>query len=236
MGRTRACVLSVAAASLVALAPGCTDAGTSMLIVQNQVPQDGCVIPNSQTSDFRSRGRIDVNADDGYLFTPLVDSLVSETANGQGTRIIAVEGANVDLTFESGFDASGIDSSLTSFSEAFSGSIFPGGEASFGFTVVPKPLLDALQSRIAAGDTIQVTAKVKIFGNLDGGDVDSNSFDYPIDVCNGCLQVDNGSCDALPSGFSPSTGGACNTLQDDPIDCCTDAGGALVCPAAPPAA
>ena len=236
MGRMRAFVLSVAAASLTALAPGCTDAGTSMLIVQNQVPQDGCVVPSSQTSDFRSRGRIDVNAAGGYLFTPLVNSLVTETANGQGTRVIAVEGANVDLTFEPGFDASGFDSSLTSFSEAFSGSIFPGSQASFSFTVVPKALLDALSSKIAAGDMVQVTAKVKVFGTLDGGSVDSNSFDYPIDVCNGCLQIDNGSCDALPSNFTPATGGACNTLQDDPIDCCTDAGGALVCPAAPPAA
>src|SRR5262245_39190620 len=94
---------AAALAALASAAGGCTDAGGSLIIVQNQIPEDGCNIPSTPESNFRSRGRIDVRAADGYLFTPLVQSLIAADDTGANARVIAVQGADVELTFLSGF-------------------------------------------------------------------------------------------------------------------------------------
>jgi hypothetical protein len=76
-----------------------------------------------------------------------------------------------------------------------------------------------------------VTAEVVVFGDLNGGDVESVPFFYPVDVCDGCLKIDRGPCSGLPDDFEPEQGGECNPLQDAAADCCTDADGDDVCPA-----
>jgi hypothetical protein len=208
----------------LARAAGCTtESGESMVILQNQVPEAGCVIPGGATPTFRSRGVIDVESGDGYVFTPVVQSRVEGD-----DRLIAVRGADVELTFPEGdFSA---DEGLTRFSQAFSGTIEPGGSAGFGFIIIPRGLLDRIGDDLGSGGSMQVTAEVVVFGDLNGGDVESVPFIYPVDVCEGCLKIDNGDCGALPEGFEPSQGGECNLLQDAIVDCCT-AGGTEFCPA-----
>lgn len=232
MQRKQRIRLSCAAA--LALAAGCTtDAGESMIILQNQVPEAGCVIPTDEGSVFRGAGRIDVRAGEGYVFTPLVRSLV--LAAGSSPRVIAVRGADVDVTFPDGFFSAAEedelrDDRLTRFSQAFSGSLLPdGGVTSFGFVTVPRGLLDRLGDALGDGEEVQLTTEVSIFGDLDGGDVSSDPFIYPIIVCDGCMTIDNGDCAAIGDDFEPSLGGECNALQDVAVDCCSS-GDQLVCP------
>ena len=231
MMKTQALALMAAAA----IGSACTDGGTSLVILQNQVPGAGCSI-GTDTSTFNPIGRIDTDARDGYLFTPVVQSLVAETASETGSpRIVFIEGADVKLSFQAGLlseaEEAGLEESgLSEFSLPFSGAVMPGGLASFAFVVVPKKLLDTLAGKVSA-EPAHITAEVTMFGELDGGSVESQSFNYPIQVCSGCMRIDNGPCADLPDSFEPLTGGACQQLQDVPVDCCTDTEGALVCPA-----
>ena len=105
-----------------------------------------------------------------------------------------------------------------------------GGLASFAFEVLPKGLLDEIDNRLADGQSTQVVAQVEVLGTLDGSDVESNLFSYPIEVCKGCLIQNLGSCESIISE-EINTGGVCQALQDGILDCCTNAEGALVCPA-----
>jgi hypothetical protein len=214
--------------SLVALAGACTDGGESLIILQNQAPGTGCQISASAGSDFISRGEIEVASPVGYLFTPLVRSLVNETQSSQ--RLVVVQGADVDITLPDGVT---VDPALLSFSQRFSGTITAGGDTSFAFEIVPRPLLEALAGTVSPDRTVQLIARVSVFGTLDGGDVKSVPFDYPVDVCEGCLVVNNGSCSALSGEFVPRTGNDCNPFQDQVVDCCDDGTG-LICPAVVP--
>ncbi len=66
-----------------------------------------------------------------------------------------------------------------------------------------------------------------MFGDLDGSDVESDPFIYPVEVCNGCMLIDNGDCAGLGDDFEGAQGGnPCNPLQDVPVDCCTSGGDA----------
>jgi hypothetical protein len=227
--------IRLSCAAALALAAGCTtDAGESMIIVQNQVPTDGCVVPSGDSANFLGRGRIDAQATEGYIFTPLVESLVAADASKQSARIVAVRGADVDIEFPDGFlsasDEAGLrDDRLTRFSTAFSGSIRTGGKTSFAFVILPQGLLTRVGGLLGTGEEVEATAKISVFGDLDGEDVESVPFVYPIAVCQGCMKVDNGDCESLGDSFEPSQGGVCNQLQDKQVDCCTT-GGAEVCP------
>ena len=212
-----------AAASLFASA--CTDAGTTLIVLQNQVPGEGCTVSADRANDFIPRGRIDAAAEDGYLFTPLVQNVAERTQN-DSQRILFVEGA--DVTLSGDFEA---DSSLTEFSQAFSGSLLPGDFGSFAFIIVPEQLVRDLGEALPDNGEVAVNAEITVFGTVDGGDVESQPFHYTVDVCDGCTLIDNGDCTLLPDDFTATTGGACQPLQDGQIDCCTSSGGELVCPA-----
>ena len=209
---------------------GCTsDAGTTLLVTKNTVPGNNCVIEVS-TSTFIARGRIDVNAESGYLFTPEVQNIAT-SAMGDPERIVIVEGANVDLEFSGSLSAADFDAGLVSFSVGFAGPVEPnGGTSTFAFDIIPYQLLVDLRDELGAGNRTLVTAKVSVFGTLEGGDVESNTFSYPVDVCNGCLKSVVGECAALPTGFQAQTGGICQPLQDGFLECCTN-NGVEICPA-----
>jgi hypothetical protein len=223
----------------VAVLAGCTAAGTPIFILQNQVPAEGCV-PPTDLGSFNPRGRIDTAASGGYVFTPVVQN-VAEADGVQG--LVFVEGADVDLTLQSGFiDEAAVEDddtfrALTHFSKRFSGTIQPGeGLTSFVFTILPRELLaDYMAERLAAdGTLVEVQADVKVFGTMNGGDVSTPTFTYWIDVCNGCMKQDLGACADLSSSYTALEGGVCTDLQDTPLECCTAADSSEVCPAEAP--
>jgi len=216
---------AIVACGLLMGAAGCTDSGKTLLIVQNQVAGDGCVISSSISGTYLGRGIIDTNASIGYIFNPVVQNRA--TASKNATRVAFIEGYEVDISFPDGSVTA--DSSLTSFSRRTSASIFPGGNTGMSFEIVPVELLESLG--LAAGESVELVAEVSVFGTMDGGDVESTPFAYPITVCNGCMTVDLGACSDVATDFSPQTGGECNTLQDIPVECCTLSDSSLLCPA-----
>lgn len=226
------------AGALVVLGAACTDGGDPLIILQNQVPGEGCTISASQSDSFISRGLIDTQADTGYIFNPIVQNNSVDVATSTAPpRIATIQGAEVSLTLQSGFSVS-VDGSLLHFTRKFGGTIQPdGGTTAFSFVILDKALLDAIGGSLAVGDDpVEVDAKITVFGNQNGTSVESQPFYYPILVCNGCMQRTVGTCDTLASDFVPSTGGQCNALQDFYTDCCTAADGSLTCPAAAPVA
>lgn len=216
---------------------GCVDAGATLQILRNQAPEEGCSVSSSATGDFLARGRIESDANEGYLFTPLIENRAEKS--GMAERVVFINGANVDLKFTGDFfsesEISGFkDEGLARFKHSLSGSIAPGALAPLSFEVIPKGMLEAIDAKLAEGESTQVFAEVEILGSLDGGDVDSSVFRYPIEVCKGCLRNDLGSCELL-GDEEIRTGGSCQPFQDGITDCCTDATDSLVCPAKKPA-
>ncbi len=204
-----------------------------LIVLQNQIPEGTCtIIPATPTTPFRSQGAIDTNAENGYLFTPVVQ-------NSSAEETIVIEGAEIKLIFETGlFSDSEFASEnlqrLTTFTRHFNGLVEPnGGTASFLFDVIPVELLRILGTKLQeTTNPTTINVHVTILGNVSKQSVRSQTFVYPVSVCNGCMTIDAGPCATLTDNFQASQGGECNLLQDVPIHCCTQAGGGKVCPAA----
>jgi len=227
------------ACALFSGATGCVDSGEVLFIIQNQVPtrgENGCVIPAARGTEFRGRGVVDTQGLFGYQVYPVAESR-AEVVNGDSiARTVTVRGAEVSLEFQDDlFPPEALaemkTNGLTEFTQRFSGSIDPtGGQATFTVNVLSPVLLQKLGG-LVSGDTITYAiATIRIVGTMGGGNIKSDPFEFPIDICNGCLIHDLGACDALPVGFSAAKGGECNPFQDAPVDCCT-AGGSKICPA-----
>jgi len=119
------------------------------------------------------------------------------------------------------FDAAG--SSLVSFSQPVSGFAFAGTGNNPGFGCTFLTLIDAQTvGAIAAPQT--VVSRIKLFGETTGGnDVETGIFDYPIDVCDGCLGCidvqDADACSDAPEVVN------CRIGQDFASDCrCVSSG------------
>lgn len=225
--------IAAAALMLCVASAACVDTGGEpLLILQNSEPGADCQ-PNVSATRFLSSGLIDTGADVGYVFTPLVESLIEEQGNAD--RRIFISGANVDIRFQGDIFSAGEretmrEEALTSFSQSFSASIGPSDRVALAFTVVPKTLLTRMEGKLGDGEFATLFAEVSILGTLGDGDVESNVFTYPIDVCNGCTQNVVGDCSALPEAFTAREGGICQPLQDGFVDCCLS-DGTLICPA-----
>jgi hypothetical protein len=231
--------MRLASIMLAALAAtGCTtEGGRPLVVLENLQPAEGCTFSTSGDT-FITIGRIDTQATSGYQFTPLVRNTAVSVADDPGARLALVQGADVELSVPQDFfgDAGPPDGFAddASFTKLFSGAIEPdGGETYFSFIVMDKQFMDDyLAPGLSAGQMVEVTARVTIFGQMGGGDTSSVPFNYPIEVCNGCMTQDLGACVDLDPGFVGSAGGECNTLQDVVLECCDDG---AVCPATPPA-
>ncbi|MEO6420576.1 MAG: hypothetical protein ABIP39_14275, partial [Polyangiaceae bacterium] len=167
------------------------------------------------------------------------DLLRTETAN------VTLQGAIVRVT-----DASGTE--IKSFTSLSSGFVAPGNgtTASFGsiaVTLIDPATSDLLRSTLPAHGSKLLVAYFKIFGQTLGGtSVETDEFQFPINVCNGCLVVfPAGSQDealfAVEKKPNCKSATAATTMmatpcvigQDVPIDCRTCQGLAVCDPANP---
>lgn len=212
----------------------CTaDGAETLQLLRNQLPADGCVVPIDSTGPFQPRGRIDVSSNQGYRFTPLVQNVA--IANENSMRRIFVDGANVDIEFvgANAPDPASFQDNYINFRSPFSGSIAAEGLTSFDFDIVSRELLADLASAVTPTSSVQLIASVTIVGDLDGDTVESNTFSYPVEICDGCMRNVLGPCLGLSETLEISGGGACNSNQDGILDCCTAGDGSLTCPAVP---
>ncbi len=223
--------------ALLAIPSGCApdDDDSSLIMLHNLAPDEGCTTSPNLSETALGSGVIDVNATQGYFFTPLVQNTAStlEGAILVSQRLALVEGVNVKVTFPQGALSDGTisslnDSNLLEFSQRFSVTVQPDdGLLALSFFALPVQLLAALRGQTGVG--LDANVEVQLFGTMGGSDIESQEFNYPVFICEGCLANYVGTCETAPA--NPRTGGNCQVLQDGIVDCCGPSpAGPLTCP------
>lgn len=226
----------------------CVDnsADTGLTILRNAASDTDCV-PSPDVTTFRNAGLIEADSSSGYVFTPLIRNELVAGTDGTSARSVFLRGARITIDFydEGLFDdaeqADLRERGVTRFMVPLSGSIDAGGgEITLGFEIVPTELLFEIGARLpepTAADpspSSVVDVGVQLFGSANGDSIDSNTFHYPVEICDDCLTVVTPTtCEMLPTDFEGSAGGLCNPVQDGTLTCCVTDGGALICPAEP---
>ena len=221
----------------VTLLMGCVGNNTQSLIIeQNNVPSTtssgGCVAPGQASSEFRGSGLLDLslltNAGTpdqvvGYLMFPVVTNNLNSSVEGQSITIdptafnIQLKRVDVEVS-----DAGGGGMLMPRFSVPVYKVVEAGGSAGLIVDVMPYQAIANL------GDTTMVMVKLTVIGERDGSDIRSNTMEYAINICNGCLFDDEGPCvDFTGTG----TINQCNIAQDETAVCCEHSTRGLICPA-----
>jgi hypothetical protein len=224
-----------AALALFVFAAGCVGSGDeTVVILQDQAPQAGCVVAAGIGSTFIGSGLIDTASAQGYVFTPIAQNFATATAENEHQHIAFVTGADVDISFaDDTLTSKYAKDGVTRFEVPYAAMIAPGGTASMAFEIVPHSLINQLGAELSApSDRVLLLVDVQLVGTLNNGDFNSQTFRFPVEVCSGCLAQSVGACSSLSTSFMPvNEGGNCNPLQDAPVDCCSNDTGGFVCPA-----
>jgi hypothetical protein len=177
----------------LSLAAGCVHDDSSFF-VQNVIfptPQGAgteCTYTANPSQTFLPRGTLDTafrsEYDAAFL---LANQLVTESNPNQvqtETSNINVQGAIVRVT-----DAAG--NQLDSFTSLTSGTIYAAVGGTPGYAVSTATVISqkAIQAAGNLGGGVKtLVGYVKFFGHTLGGDyIESNEFEFPVDVCYGCL-------------------------------------------------
>lgn len=234
-------VVALAGLSLAA----CGGPTGQFYVLHNQVPTAGCVIPADKGALYQGEGVLDVrvptSSDAAYLLFPLLENdLPAEGQSGVEPNRIALSSFQVDVHFIDGSAEVGAffaglagdpaTAALLRYQTPWSGSVVPGG----GTTAATTSAFPAAAARLLRdsnllrdGSYARVEAKVRAVGSKLDGHITSDTFTYPIRICDGCLI---NSITACPVTGPVLKGGICNVGQDTPVDCCTE-GAELICPA-----
>jgi hypothetical protein len=205
-----------------------------------------CVYTNATTQTFIPNGVLDLafkyNYDAWYL---VGNQLVAEANSSQlmtETSTVTIQGAIIRLT-----DSAGNPIGTKTFTRLTSGTIYPanGGTPSYtpiGVTsVIDTNTAMAFQAAnatlLAMGGRARVVTYLRFFGNTLGGRyVESDEFEFPVDVCqstaaypcliaftpqdiNPCYQSPNCLGNAAAGSSSTSNTLPCSPGQDMAIDC-----------------
>jgi len=219
-------------------------------IVQNQVPQAGCLIDTSETL-YRGDGTLDLalvqpGSLAAYIIFPLLKNNLPASTGGPDPNQIEVDSFAVDIgrskfgslpagvqaLFDS-LERAGPGSpeyALLHYSSPWSLTIPSGGKAAAHVAGFPIDLAARVAATGAVGvsrTSMLVNIKVRAFGKTNTQSMESDPLDYPVYVCNGCLVANVLTC-PFPSA-APNEGNPCNISQDNFVDCCS-LNGELICP------
>jgi hypothetical protein len=248
-----------AASALLAtlLAAGCTDINGSLVVIQAQVPAEGCKVPAERSKDHLDQGTLDValDRDYPYILYPLVASRlepIKEEGDIEPNRI-QVTGARVRIEPPPGIAVTFSDACPREFDVPSQLSLDPKGEGTLGLEVIRschaalfRKLFDEGRLNSSVAERIYFRTVVRIKGRHGSSEMLSDPFDFPVRVCFGCLQVgftppysmfnfpQTPPCSMLAD--NPFLGNTCNPAQDSgPILCCSKDGSAtsLQCPGTP---
>jgi hypothetical protein len=188
----------------------------------------GCSFSNDPSQAMIPSGILDVALSPSYVADFLVGNQMVAEANSQQlqteTSTITIQGAVVRIT-----DAAGVQ--LANFTRLTSATVYPASGTTPGYAPVGVEILDPATAQSVQGGA-RVVTYTKFFGQTLGGkSVESEEFEFPIDVCSGCLIAFSAS-DINPNANSPNclgngTSGSsaasqpapCRPGQDFPIDC-----------------
>lgn len=235
------CLAGLAVATgAISLAGGCAHDDSSFFVQAVVFPQPQgagteCTYAANPSQIFLSRGTLDIGFGrqeyDGVFL--LANQLVTESNPQQvqtETSDINVQGAIVRVT-----DAAG--NQLDSYTSLTSGTIYAAVGGTPGYAVVSATAVS--QKALQAAGSVQNGSKtlvsyLKFFGKTLGGNyIESNEFEFPVDVCYGCLvqfssadvdclfQAPNCAVAELSSGSTSASSQTvpCVFGQDTMIDC-----------------
>jgi hypothetical protein len=248
-GQVLACVSLLGVGSAAVFA--CVHNDSSIFIQNVLAPQQvssgaSCVYTNATTQPYLPSGALDLGFKYDYDAVYLVgNQLVSEANSSQlmtETSTVTIQGAIIRLT-----DSAGNAIGTKTFTRLTSGTIYPANGGVPSYTPIGvTSLIDsnsalAVQSAnatlLAGGGFVRVVTYLKFFGNTLGGRyVESDEFEFPVDVCqstpthpclvaftpqdiNPCFQSPN--CLGNPGAGTSSSQNTlpCDPGQDLRIDC-----------------
>lgn len=214
--------------------PGCAD-NDSMLFIQGVLVTEAsdCVAKPESGALLRAAGILDVSLRSGYRAALLVGSQLTQRGSREQLRTetarLQLQGADIRLQ-----DAYGQDLALgqnpNPFSTIGTGFVNPAAGTDPGMGVI---FVDIIPSALMASvsDALNgsglVLAKIKAYGETLGNrKVESGEFEYPIQICRGCLidypansvtgPIGQARCDGAPQG-NPET--LCAIGQDQRVPC-----------------
>jgi hypothetical protein len=215
-------------------------------IVNNQVPTANCSIPVNDTA-YQGQGILDAKlvrggAESAYFVFPLLKNNLSGASGDEvDSNKIVLTSFAVDISVLTApseisslvgmLNADPSLSAMLHYRTPWSGSIASGGgELSAAVAAFPVELASRMLGTqgLSVHPSTFVNLRIRSFGHTTTRDIESDPFDYPVAVCDGCLIANTQPC---PFSATPANmGNPCNVAQDYPVDCCT-AGNELICPA-----
>lgn len=200
----------------------------SFTIVQNQVPEEGCMIPGVEGDVYRPAGVLDVQGRMGYRLFPLVrnDLPSSVAVDGQPERnTLYMRRFEVELELGDA-DPGGVPAELTTFDVPTSASLAPVQTRSSAVKIIKEELLDMLQ--VSKDFRPTVLAKVQAVAEHAGTDIKSTTLVYPVEICDGCLVTVLSACPG-PDDEVDIPANPCGLAQDQAVACCNDPARGFVC-------
>ncbi len=219
--------------------PACVHDNSTLFIrnvLMQQLVTNGqqCVYTTDPTQTFISQGVLDLDFKDQYDAVYLVGNqavpLGDPTAPKTETSRITVQGGIVRITDSAG-------NQVKSYTRLTSATIDPqqGTTPSYEplfLTILDHDTVESFRGTLSAATRpiVRLVTYVRVYGNTLGGQyVESDEFEFPIDLCVGCLirfaPQDIDPNFPAPNCAAASTGGAvalpipCNPGQDVTIDC-----------------
>jgi hypothetical protein len=228
-------LLAVAAGGVA----GCADNDLSLSILEMEALTAPMCVAQATVTTQLPRGLLDAGAVtlQGYIAVPLVrNNQVSRitAAGGIEYNSIQVIGANVKLDVPAPADKLLTDGEKNFRWPASGGRLDPGGTAAMFIEAIPATVAKKLAPAVPQTGLLTVTAEVRPVGKATSDDITGGPLFFPIDICNGCIQVSLGTC-PLPKG-TVVQGAGCYPWQDRQAQCCTDATGNVLCGSAAPVA
>jgi hypothetical protein len=186
--------LAAFGAVLASLASACAHNDASLEVngvLAPPVPQNGvCAYTADPTQAKISSGTLDVGLLSSYTPELLVGNQLISTANSTQleaeTSRIVLQGAVVVVDDTD-------NNQINTFTSLASGFIDPGTAGAPGYgpmavTIIDPKTAQDLQASLPVEGTKRVITHVTVFGQTAGGqNIESNEFQFPVDVCNGCL-------------------------------------------------
>lgn len=237
--RSGAAALACFVAAIGSLAACQTPPG-QFFIVHNKVPAEDCQIPADEGAPYRGEGRFDVRIastmlDGGYrLFPLLANGLPAADDDATESNRIFLSGFTVDLRLLAGGPSAAAlfsdlsISHLLHYDKRWSGSVGPSDLLAASVDVFPGELARwVFDTHVLDEGAMTVEIAVRARGRRAAGAIESDTFKYPLHLCDGCLVRSVAAC---PAAGPVLEGNKCNPAQDVPVDCCIE-GDSLVCPA-----
>lgn len=223
MNRTIGSILACSVAIVVASA--CVENKQSLQVRGAMAPPvpmmgQGCIYDPQPTSTKLFSGVLDIAFTNQYSPVLLVSNQIIPLGNSTMVRAesshVQLEGATVRIT-----DAVG--NQLNSFTTTGAGFVPASNGTTPGFGAVSVTVIDAntIQGLNIPfrGPSRRLITFTKVFGHTLGGvKVEAAEFEFPVDVCNGCLVSFPADRNCTPSG-SASVTSPCSFGQDQAIDC-----------------